>query len=108
MLRGLAFQLRRHGFEDRLVGRSHECDFPPSVRALPALTQPKIDACRPSSEKPASRIVPAESSGAPLFCPLATSNTCVPRKVDERWLMPAGKAQRPSGLTRTNDWTPTS
>ena len=31
------------GFEDQLVGRSHECDFPPSVRDLPALTEPKFD-----------------------------------------------------------------
>jgi len=38
------------GFEDRLVGRSHECDFPPSVRALPALTQAKVDAGRRSGE----------------------------------------------------------
>jgi len=27
-----------------LVGRSHECDFPPEVAALPALTEPKLDA----------------------------------------------------------------
>src|SRR5580704_19045788 len=26
-----------------LVGRSHECDYPPSVRALPACTKPLID-----------------------------------------------------------------
>jgi iron complex transport system substrate-binding protein len=26
-----------------LVGRSHECDYPPSVRALPACTRPLID-----------------------------------------------------------------
>ena len=26
-----------------LVGRSHECDFPPEVRALPALTEPKFN-----------------------------------------------------------------
>jgi iron complex transport system substrate-binding protein len=31
------------GFEGDLVGRSHECDFPPSVRRLPALTEPKFD-----------------------------------------------------------------
>jgi iron complex transport system substrate-binding protein len=30
------------GFEDALVGRSHECDFPPSVRRLPACTEPKF------------------------------------------------------------------
>jgi iron complex transport system substrate-binding protein len=31
------------GFERALVGRSHECDFPPSVRRLPAITAPKFD-----------------------------------------------------------------
>ncbi|MDP9374432.1 MAG: cobalamin-binding protein [Chloroflexota bacterium] len=31
------------GFEDRLVGRSHECDFPPSVKHLPACTASKVD-----------------------------------------------------------------
>ncbi|MBI4423153.1 MAG: cobalamin-binding protein [Elusimicrobia bacterium] len=31
------------GLGDRLVGRSHECDFPPEVRALPACTEPKLD-----------------------------------------------------------------
>lgn len=30
------------GFEDQLVGRSHECDFPPSVERLPQLTSPKF------------------------------------------------------------------
>jgi iron complex transport system substrate-binding protein len=30
------------GLEQDLVGRSHECDYPPSVSALPALTQPKF------------------------------------------------------------------
>jgi iron complex transport system substrate-binding protein len=32
------------GFRDQLVGRSHECDFPPGVDALPALTEAKLDA----------------------------------------------------------------
>ena len=31
------------GFEDQLVGRSHECDFPPSVMRLPSLTSPKFN-----------------------------------------------------------------
>jgi len=31
------------GFADRLVGRSHECDFPREVERLPACTEPKID-----------------------------------------------------------------
>jgi iron complex transport system substrate-binding protein len=30
------------GYEDRLVGRSHECDFPPSVKRLPVCTTPKF------------------------------------------------------------------
>jgi iron complex transport system substrate-binding protein len=31
------------GFEAQLVGRSHECDYPPRVKRLPALTSPKFD-----------------------------------------------------------------
>lgn len=31
-----------------LVGRSHECDFPDGVEALPVLTRPKLDAAAPS------------------------------------------------------------
>lgn len=31
------------GFQDQLVGRSHECDFPPGVARLPALTTPRFD-----------------------------------------------------------------
>lgn len=31
------------GLEDHLVGRSHECDFPPSVRRLPVCTAPRIN-----------------------------------------------------------------
>ena len=31
------------GLEDQLVGRSHECDFPHSVKRLPVCTAPKID-----------------------------------------------------------------
>ena len=31
------------GFGDRLVGRSHECDYPPDVRGLPHVTQPRFD-----------------------------------------------------------------
>ena len=31
------------GFADALVGRSHECDFPPGVEPLPICTEPKID-----------------------------------------------------------------
>jgi len=31
------------GFEDQLVGRSHECDFPPSVERLPVCSEARID-----------------------------------------------------------------
>ena len=31
------------GFEDQLVGRSHECDYPLSVKALPQCTSPKFN-----------------------------------------------------------------
>jgi iron complex transport system substrate-binding protein len=36
------------GCREQLVGRSHECDFPPDVAALPVLTAPKLDASAPS------------------------------------------------------------
>lgn len=31
------------GLEDQLVGRSHECDYPPSIARLPVCTAPKFD-----------------------------------------------------------------
>jgi len=33
----------RLGLGGQLVGRSHECDFPPEVLSLPALTAPRVD-----------------------------------------------------------------
>jgi iron complex transport system substrate-binding protein len=38
------------GFRDRLVGRSHECDFPESVRNLPVCTESKVKIDAPSAE----------------------------------------------------------
>jgi iron complex transport system substrate-binding protein len=38
------------GLGERLVGRSHECDFPPAVQALPACTQAKLDPAAPGAE----------------------------------------------------------
>jgi len=31
------------GLEDQLVGRSHECDYPPAVKKLPVCTAPKFN-----------------------------------------------------------------
>src|SRR2546427_5719783 len=38
------------GIEDQLVGRSHECDYPPSVLPLPVCTAPKFDAAGSSAD----------------------------------------------------------
>ncbi len=38
------------GLADRLVGRSHECDFPAEVAPLPVLTRPKLDLAAASGE----------------------------------------------------------
>ena len=31
------------GFTEQLVGRSHECDFPPGVEALPACSRTRMN-----------------------------------------------------------------
>src|SRR5881296_1764136 len=38
------------GAGSRLVGVTHECDYPPEVRALPRVTRSQIDSSRPSAE----------------------------------------------------------
>ena len=38
------------GLGPRLVGRSHECDFPPEVADLPACTEPRLDTGASSAE----------------------------------------------------------
>jgi iron complex transport system substrate-binding protein len=38
------------GFANDLVGRSHECDYPPSITHLPVCTRPKIDVHASSGE----------------------------------------------------------
>jgi len=38
------------GCADQLVGRSHECDFPPGIQALPQCSQPGIDVQAGSAE----------------------------------------------------------
>src|SRR5262245_15914411 len=38
------------GARDRLVGRSHECDFPAGVETLPAISAPRLDPTRSGRE----------------------------------------------------------
>jgi iron complex transport system substrate-binding protein len=38
------------GCEDRLVGRSHECDYPPSVARLPVCSSARIDVHAPGAQ----------------------------------------------------------
>lgn len=38
------------GCADWLIGRSHECDFPPEVEALPVCTRPRLDLSGSSAE----------------------------------------------------------
>ncbi|NEO27212.1 MAG: cobalamin-binding protein [Kamptonema sp. SIO4C4] len=38
------------GLTNQLVGRSHECDYPPQVRQLPACTEARLNSDKPSAE----------------------------------------------------------
>jgi len=38
------------GLTNALVGRSHECDYPPSVKDLPVCTEARLNSHKPSSE----------------------------------------------------------
>jgi iron complex transport system substrate-binding protein len=54
------------GVGDQLVGRSHECDDPPWVKALPALSEPTFDVSGSSGE--IDRLVRARlRAGQPLY-----------------------------------------
>jgi iron complex transport system substrate-binding protein len=50
------------GFADQLVGRSHECDYPPAVKSLPRLTSPKFSVEGASDE--IDRLVKAGAQAA--------------------------------------------
>src|SRR5437660_1946922 len=52
------------GAMGRLVGVSHECDFPPQVRALPRVTRSRIDQAQPSGAIDRA-VTEARRTGAP-------------------------------------------
>jgi iron complex transport system substrate-binding protein len=53
------------GLEDALVGVTHECDFPPAVRGLPAVTRTRIPAGASSAE--IDRLVREQLQQAPAL-----------------------------------------
>lgn len=57
------------GLQPALVGRSHECDMPPDVLALPPLTAPRVDAAGSSREIHAAvgRAVAGGSGSTAIF-----------------------------------------
>jgi iron complex transport system substrate-binding protein len=57
------------GLGGQLVGRSHECDVPPEVAALPVLTSPRLDPSAPSREihEAVGRAASADGGTAALF-----------------------------------------
>jgi iron complex transport system substrate-binding protein len=54
------------GLRDRLVGRSHECDFPPDVAELPTLTASRVDSSLSSGELDA-QVRQVFGQGLPLY-----------------------------------------
>jgi iron complex transport system substrate-binding protein len=55
------------GARDLLVGRSHECDFPPEVARLPSLTEPKFPVTGTSYDIDA-RVKAIVQEGLPVPC----------------------------------------
>jgi iron complex transport system substrate-binding protein len=54
------------GMRSRLIGRSHECDYPPEVRSLPVCTRSRVDPAAPGKE--IDRQVKAETAkGVSLY-----------------------------------------
>lgn len=54
------------GLRHQLVGRSHECDFPADVAALPSLTRTRVDAALPGEPLDAE-VRRVRASGIPLY-----------------------------------------
>lgn len=50
LLPGATESVAALGLTEALVGRSHECDYPPEVQQLPVCTQARLNSDRPSGE----------------------------------------------------------
>ncbi len=55
------------GGRELLVGRSHECDFPPSIRGLPALTRQRTGGAGESAAEIDRQVNEALGRGEPLY-----------------------------------------
>jgi iron complex transport system substrate-binding protein len=55
------------GLADRLVGISHECDFPPSVRETSVMIEPLIDVHQATSQDIDQRVKELVATGRPLY-----------------------------------------
>ena len=58
--------LFRLGLGSTLVGRSHECDYPPAVLSLPCISRPRLDVDAPSLEIDAS-VRTLSAAGEPVY-----------------------------------------
>lgn len=72
--------LFRLGVGDRLVGRSHECDYPPALLSLPCISRPRLDVDAPSLEIDKA-VRDLSASGEPVY-ELADANIAKLQPVD--------------------------
>ena len=55
------------GLADKLVGVSHECDFPPSIQQVPVMIEPLVDTHRTTSATIDQQVKELVASGSPLY-----------------------------------------
>ena len=75
------------GLQERLVGRSHECDHPPGIERLPVLTRAKLDPEKSSREIDGD-VVRLVREGLSVYRVEAERLRALLR----RWSLPAGRA----------------